>query len=160
MQREVITRSDIPDRPRAPRAPGAPSAPGPTPAETTAQPDDYKTALMKLIPGETIGVYTLLMALVAAATQTGAAADARILFLFLLFGVVFTPIYLNRVAGVTKVGSIALSTVAFVIYVYARGDWFQASGLYVPILGAALLIMGGALLPILAGVPARKTPAV
>ena len=151
MQREVITPRDLPLRaPRAPRPPGAEPEPEPEP-----QLDDYKTALMKLIPGEAIGVYTLLMALVAAATQSGGTTDASILLMFFAFGCVFTPIYLNRVSGVSKVSSLALSTLAFVIYVYARGDWFEAVGLYIPIVGAALLIMGGALLPILAGVPAR-----
>ena len=150
MQRDVITPQDAQrgPRPRAPRSEpasdaGARPPPPAAPPPPTTPADDYKTALLKLIPGETVGVYTALSALAVATVASGGQPDATILLVFLIFGIVFNPIYLNWVAGVSKPLNIALSTLAFVLYVYAQGDWFASAGLHSPLLGAGLLIMGG-----------------
>jgi hypothetical protein len=175
MPREVITRDEVRRRARTtrptgdevglPGGGGDAGGGGGTPpagaggAAALPAPDDFKSALMKLIPGETIGVYTALSALASAAVASGSQPDPLILGVFLAFGIVFNPIYLSFIAGVSKPVNLVLSTLAFLVYVYAQGDWFESVGLYVPVLGAGLIIMAGALFPILAGIR-PKAPAV
>ena len=103
-------------------------------------PDDYKTRLLKYIPAEVIALYLTLDGLLRpTAAHPIAATKMFIYWLVFAFGLVVTPLYLWRVQNVRKTAQLGISTVAFVVWVYALGGPFQVMSNYDPLYGSILL---------------------
>jgi len=158
MERNVVTQRDIKQRMPALAAPflAQASALGlqktqldveaavatPMPKE-----DDYKSRLLKYIPAEVVAVYLTLDGVVkAAASQLPLKATLWVVFCVLLIA---TPLYLWRVAHVTKKPQLAVSTVSFAVWVFTLGGPFAGLGWYQPAYGALLLPLYTFLIPIM-----------
>jgi hypothetical protein len=111
--------------------------------------DDYLTRLLKYIPAETVAIWTVLSGIVVGAGS--AIAIESIMWLIFIVIAILTPLYLWRVAKVTNGLQIAISTVAFVVWVFALGGPFALYTWYNPIYGAILLPIVTFAIPIVQG---------
>lgn len=103
--------------------------------------NNYKDRLVKLIPSEIVTAYILLQGLISS-NSVNTMLFTSIAFISLL---VLTPFYLKNVSGVTKVGQIIFTMVAFIIWVMASGGFhyiFPSTQLFDNnFLGSMLLII-------------------
>ena len=82
-------------------------------------PNDYKDRLVKLIPSEIVTAYITLQGLISGQTSNKTLFTS-IAFISLL---ILTPFYLKSVSGVSKIGQIIFTTLAFIIWVMASGGF-------------------------------------
>jgi len=155
MERTIITRRDLARRGRGPLPSGEPARADSGPVK----PDDYKQRLLKYIPTEVVALYLTLDVLVRSSGEKGAA----LFWCIFAFGVLATPLYLWRVGGVAKRSQLAISTVAFVVWILAIGGPFTHLGWYKPLYGGILLPMYTFLIPVFepakAAAAAPRSPA-
>jgi hypothetical protein len=102
---------------------------------TAGTTDEYVDRIIKLIPGEVVALYITLAGILAASSQ-----NSGILF-WLIFVICLagTPLYLKKISKVNNHVQIAVSTVAFIVWVFALGGPFATMAWYQPIYGALLL---------------------
>ena len=100
-----------------------------------AKADPYTTRLMKYVPSEVITAYVT----VEAAIKSAKATNLSLYWAVFLVLLVATPLYLWRVTKVTKGKQLAISTVAFAVWVFALGGPFARLDWYNPIYGAVVL---------------------
>jgi len=106
-------------------APGAPA-------------DDYSDKLLKLIPGEVIGVY-LSMVMILDGSKAG--AEGVLPWIVFAFGVLATYFYLRVTLKVTDVRQLLVTVGAFCVWAYSMGKPpFVEEGLYNPTHAGLLLI--------------------
>jgi hypothetical protein len=86
---------------------------------SSANVNDFKDRLVKLIPSEIVTAYITLQGLISS-QQENVRLYVSISFVSLL---ILTPIYLLKVSGVTKISQIIFTTIAFVIWVMAIGGF-------------------------------------
>lgn len=108
-------------------------------AQAAPPADDYSDKLLKLIPGEVIGVYLSMTAIL------GSSADEiheYVPWLVFLFGMVATYFYLRVTLKVTDLRQLLVTVGAFCVWAYAVGlpfqeqpDWYN--GTYAGLLLAA-----------------------
>lgn len=142
MNRTVVTKADV--QAAKALAPGARAADGPGPLV----PDPYLTRLLKYIPTEVVGAYLAIGAILRSAGPAFPLPHASTW----LFGVflVATPLYLFRVAHVTRPRQLVISTLAFAAWALAMpGPFENLAGQ--PALGAALVVLFVFGVPIVTG---------
>src|SRR5215216_2441829 len=129
MGRTIITAQDLADRGGRPTVSAAAAA---------RPPDDFLDRLIKYIPADVIAAYLTIDNILK-----GGLKDPQRLptYLWAVFAIllILTPLYLWRVAGVTKWEQIGLSAVAFAVWVFALGGPFTQLDVYDPILAAVIL---------------------
>ena len=81
------------------------------------RPDDYTDMLLKLIPAEVVAVWVTVSGIIASASNVPAWLPWVVATVML----VLTPLYLRRVAKITKLRQVVLSTIAFVIWIFSLG---------------------------------------
>lgn len=115
-------------------------------AAATGTSDDYKDRLLKYIPAEAIGLYLAIAGIVKSSDEDDLKTALAIVF---FVGLVFTPLYLLRVARVTSKVQLAVSTLAFAVWVFAIGDWFATMDWYGSAGAAIVLIVVTASIPLI-----------
>ena len=115
MGRQIVTRADVVRTRGAPAAAGASGAAGP-PATGSQERDGYTDRVVKYVPAGVVAVYLAVSALLAPRNEQWLEWT---IFGFLL---VMTPLYLARVAKVSRWQQLAISTVAFAVWVFAAND--------------------------------------
>jgi hypothetical protein len=111
--------------------------------------DDYFTQIIKYIPLEAVALYLTLYGIVAAAkTQI---PFETILWTIFILGLIATPIYLLRVTKVKDKVQLAISTVAFFIWVFALGGPFATYSWYNTVYGAILIVVYTFFVPLFRG---------
>jgi hypothetical protein len=107
-------------------------------AEPTPQvPDEYLSKVLKLIPAEVVSLYIALAGIIVVGGQeVNGEALFWIIFVVCLIG---TPLYLMKIAKVGDFLQLGISTIAFVVWVFALGGPFATVSWYQPIYGALLL---------------------
>jgi len=116
----------------------APEAPA---IEITAKkrPDDYTDRLLKFIPVEVVSVYIFVYGLITS-SQVSQYLKIQLLWIVFIVMVIGTGIYLLKVQNVYKKTQIAVSTMSFIIWVFATGGGpFAYMSWYQPIYGQVLL---------------------
>ncbi len=135
--RSVLTPKNI-DRARA-RLPEA--------ERDKVKPDDYLAKLIKYIPSEVVALYITLYS-IASASKKEIPFEFIVWFIFIL-GIIGTILYLRRVAKVIDWSQIFISTIAFVVWVFALGGPFSLLSWYHPVYGALLLPIYTFFIPII-----------
>ena len=115
------------------------------------KPDDYKDRLLKYIPAEVVALYLTLDGIIKAATGQLSPREmvwaGWIIFAALL---VLTPVYLLKMAGVTKKLQLFVSTLAFAVWIFALPDGiFKSLSWYRPVFGALVLPLYTFLVPMI-----------
>ena len=121
--------------------------PAPPPDEAT-QGDDFLTQLIKFIPVEILGFYTLVASIVIANTEGDAVRGWWLLGLF-AGSVALAPLYMWRVGKVVRVGQNLAAAVAMAVYVFAVGGWFTTLDWYQPWYGAIAVALAVVLLAVI-----------
>ncbi|HJZ40548.1 MAG TPA: hypothetical protein VJ203_09300 [Bacteroidales bacterium] len=132
MPREIITRLDM--------LRFHESGPTPSGASVAAIPygeDHYSDRLLKYIPAEAVVCYLFVLGIMGKLTDQ---AEIKI-FQWSVFVVfcMLTALYLWRVLKVRKIMQLAISVIAFVVWVFALGGPFALLTWYNPVYGEILL---------------------
>ena len=111
-------------------------------------PDNYISRLFKYIPSEIVAIYLSIDTIFKSTniTQCILHTLSWIVFLVLL---ILTPFYLWRVTKVTKTTQLVISTLSFVVWVFALSGPFAFLSWYQPVYGSVLLILFTFLIPII-----------
>jgi hypothetical protein len=94
----------------------------------TATKDEYWDRLIKYIPAEVVAVYLALDAI----AKENANAPEWIHWAIFVFGILGTILYLNRREKVSKPVQLAISAIAFMVWVFALGGPFTLLPWYEP----------------------------
>jgi len=128
--REIVTEKKL--REMQPKMRAADVA-GPTPQV----PDEYLSKVLKLIPAEVVSLYIALAGIIVVGGQ---AVNGEALFWFIfVVCLIGTPLYLMKITKVGDLLQLGISTIAFVVWVFALGGPFATVSWYQPIYGALLL---------------------
>lgn len=111
-------------------------------------PDGYKERLLKYIPAESVALYLTLDGICRSSWADEGDKLWKGLLFSLVLVLILTPLYLRRVGRVEKRGQIALSTLAFVVWVAAVGGWFATLTWWEPAFGSIALVVATAVLPL------------
>ena len=151
MDRNIITEADVV------------SFDGMRGADATESADDRFQKLLKFIPSESIGLYVGLDGVLRSAVHDTPSVRLWLSFV-LIVCIFFTWLYLRRFWHVKRVSQVAVSTVAFVAYVFAIGGVFREFDFYQPWQSTVVLVIITAFLvfftppgPARAGVPFKGT---
>src|ERR1035437_1125281 len=117
MSRQIISKEFV----RLEREAARPADAGIGSRETTA--DDYTSKVVKLIPTEGVALYLFLSGVIGAATPVESRRGPILTFVFVALLFLTVP-YLKRVAGVRSRSQLAISTAAFVVWVFSLGGPF------------------------------------
>ncbi len=98
--------------------------------------DDYFNRLLKYIPAEIVGLYLTLDNIINIQKEGSHAWMSWFIFAVCL---ILIPLYLNRVLNVKKKIQILISSLSFVVWVYALGGPFATCGLFNNLFAALLL---------------------
>lgn len=115
------------------------------------QPDDFKTKLVKCIPAEIVAAFVTVDGIIRTAAQP-LTIIYWIIFIILL---ILTPLYTLRVT--TEPGKppakiqTLVSTISFIVWVFALGGPFGYLSWYKPLYGALLLPIYTVAIPIIVG---------
>ncbi|HUI90612.1 MAG TPA: hypothetical protein VLX68_00055 [Chitinivibrionales bacterium] len=102
----------------------------------------YVDKLVKLIPTEILGAYTVIAGVVPA-DQVKVVLTASAAALLML-----VPLYLWKISGVKNVAQLVVSAFSFVIWTYTLGGPFEAWGIYQGYIGSILLVLFTLIVPI------------
>jgi len=119
------------------------------PREINLEADDYNKKLLKLIPSEIIAAYI---------TVAGLIPDRNNIWLWgitIVLLVLVTP-YLRSFQGVKKPLHYAVSSISFIVWVFAIGGPFAATGWYESWMGSVALILWTLVPPLFFGKPVRR----
>jgi len=109
------------------------SAPPPTP-------DDYTDRLLKYIPAESVALYLTLQGIILSGAGEAPNLNTWLWFI-LVIGLISTVLYQWRVLKIGKVVQLAVSTVAFGVWVFALGGAFASLSWYEPFIGSLTLVI-------------------
>ncbi len=133
MARQVISQKEVLEMQSLDRDSGAqPSTP------PAVEADAYVDRLLKYIPAEIVAVFILVKGLILKLQTTSESFEPIYWGVFLLF-VILTPLYLWRLQKVSKATQLIISSIAFVVWVFALGGPFTTLGWYNPLYGEILL---------------------
>jgi hypothetical protein len=99
----------------------------------------YLDRLMKLIPGEAMGLYLVGSGLIPSSDKNVLALWALVCLVAVIVVRVFGTADLREGLTVDWV-HVVLSSIAFIIWVYTSGGPFEAFGLHVPYVGSLLVL--------------------
>lgn len=100
--------------------------------------DDLVSKLLKFVPIPVLGLYLMAVGVVGSATE-GSEQENWLLGLLVLFTLA-TLAFVKRVLHVQRGSQLLVSGVAFLVYVFAIGDWFATRSWYDPFQGTLALI--------------------
>lgn len=109
---------------------------------------EYLERLLKMIPGEVVGLYMIGSGFIPEGQDVGIAVWAAIC----LVAVVVVRIYGTRDPANDKPSQpvpVAISCVAFVIWVYWLGGPFEGLGVHVPWIGSLAVLVWSFIIPII-----------
>lgn len=98
--------------------------------------DDIKDRIIKYIPGEVVAMYIFLTGI---ANQLPSETKPLILWIILIVLTLGTWLYLERIEKVKKTDQLIITTISFVVWVFALGGPFVYLDWYFPAYGQLLL---------------------
>lgn len=121
-------------------------------AAPAAQPDDYLDRVAKYIPGETVALWAAVGGVISTAPPE---SQPILLWISLAAGAILTAVYIwtrtKQQGSSVQMTQTVVSTIAFVVWVFAVGGPFAAFDWYHPTFGSFALIIysfaAGAVIP-------------
>ena len=116
----------------------------------TGKIDDYFSKLIKYIPTEVVGGWIAITGLIKSADGI---PTNTILWILLVIFTVMTAVYIFQQTSEPKkppaVKQTIISTIAFIVWVFALGEPFNSLSFYKPVYGSTLLILYNLLIPLI-----------
>ncbi len=138
MNRNIVSQADV-----AALAGREVAAPGGGTAQLNA--DDYLTRLAKYVPVEVISAYLVIQGLIETAYKAGTPARAYALGALLVLTAIASWFFCARVLKVLRKSQLAMTVLAFVIWVLAIGGWFATTSWWQAWFGTAAVVLFGVL---------------
>lgn len=99
--------------------------------------DDYPIRIIKLIPAEVLTLYIALTGIIVVGRDS---VNYEVLYwIIFIICLVGTPLYLKEITNVNDNLQIGISTLSFIVWVFAIGGPFTTLTYYQPVYGALLL---------------------
>lgn len=114
-------------------------------------PNDFKDRLIKLIPAEIIAAYITISGLIIGFAKNKPNADhSTLLWIVILILMIFTPVYLMKILGVSKKVQILFSTIGFLIWAFATASPYTKDilGFSFELIASLILILYTLLIPL------------
>ncbi|QOG01178.1 hypothetical protein [Flavobacterium sp. MDT1-60] len=114
-------------------------------------PNDFKDRLIKLIPAEIIAAYVTISGLIIGFAKNNPNADkSYLLWIVILVLMIFTPVYLMKILGVSKKVQILFSTIGFLIWAFATASPYTKDilGFSFELIASLILILYTLLIPL------------
>jgi hypothetical protein len=113
------------------------------------QADGYLEKIVKLVPAEIIGAYLVLEGIL----KSGLSGDPQGLYwglaaIFLL-GAIGAMTFARRILEVQRLSQLAVTGIAFCVWVFATGGWFAFVEWYAPWMGSVSVVLFAMLVRIL-----------
>ena len=116
----------------------------------TGKIDDYFSKLLKYIPTEIVGGWIAITGLIKSAAGI---PTNTILWILLIVFTVMTAAYILQQTSEPKkpraVKQTTISTIAFIVWVFALGEPFSSLSFYRPVYGSILLILYNLTIPLI-----------
>ncbi|MBX9258542.1 hypothetical protein H1Q63_32275 [Desmonostoc muscorum CCALA 125] len=116
----------------------------------TGKIDDYFSKLLKYIPTEIVGGWIAITGLIKSAT--GVPTNIILWILLVIFTVITAAYILQQTSEPKKppaVKQTIISTIAFIVWVFALGEPFSSLSFYSPVYGSSLLILCSLIIPLI-----------
>lgn len=113
--------------------------------------DNYLARVAKYVPSEILAAYITALGIINTVAEPG--LKWWLYLAFLVLCLVFTPIYFNQMAnqGQPKAAQMVVSTLAFLVWAYSLGGFFEVVGIYHSVVASLVLIaftlVSGAIVP-------------
>lgn len=107
--------------------------------------DGYLSRLLKYVPVEIIGSYLIISGLLESAYAPATTARRVSLGIFFLLGVVVSYAYAKRVLHVLRPAQLAMTSLAFAVWVFATGGVFATLAWWHPWMGTIAVVIFGVL---------------
>lgn len=130
--RNILTKKDIEELARIRTTADPSDVPVPTM-------DDYFDRLLKYVPVEIMGLYLVIEGLLKS-MYDGPTINYYLLGL-LIVGAFFTFWYVKRYLKVVRVFQVLMSVLAFLIWVFSMGGWFETQGFWQAGWGAIAVVI-------------------
>jgi hypothetical protein len=121
-------------------------------------PDGYLGKLIKYIPVEIIGSYLIISGLLESAYASATTARRVSLGLFFILGILVSYAYAKRVLHVVRASQLAMTSLAFAVWVFAAGGVFATLAWWHPWMGTIAVVMFGVLVRIVGLGPLPEEP--
>ena len=105
--------------------------------------NEYLTKILKLIPTEIIATYLFLQGIIP---ESAKRIELTIVSVILLIA---TPLYLGKFQNVTSIKQLIISTLSFVVWLFALGHSFQAWVSYPDYYGSVVLALWTLFVPLI-----------
>ncbi len=119
-------------------------------SKTSTKIDGYVDKLVKYIPTEIVGAWIAITGLIKSSSDIPATVLLWGLFIFF---VVLTVLYIFKQTSEPRkspaITQIAISTGAFIVWVFALGEPFSSLSFYRPVYGSILLIVYNLVIPLI-----------
>ncbi|MEH2334376.1 hypothetical protein [Nostoc sp.] len=112
--------------------------------------DDYFSKLLKYIPTEIVGGWIAITGLIKSAT--GIPTNTILWVLLIIFTVITAAYILQQTSERQKppaVKQTIISSIAFLVWVFALGEPFSSLSFYSPVYGSILLIICSLIIPLI-----------
>lgn len=107
----------------------------------------FQDKIVKLIPTEIVGAYLVILGIIGPTDEVNKVNEYSLTAAFFIL-LLFTPIYLWRVSGVTNGIQLAVSTASFAVWVYTLVYPFKFWSWHYSTVGAVILILWSLITPI------------
>lgn len=134
MNRNIVTEDDIPGfrlEADTGRRPGARS------------PDDYWARLVKYVPVEIIGAYLVVLGVLDTAYPDSGTPRRIALATLAVLSLVASWLFAQRVLNVVRQAQLAMTAVAFAVWVFATGGYFSTTAWWEPWMGTIAVVAFG-----------------
>ncbi len=118
--------------------------------------DNYFSQVLKYIPTEIIMAYVSVEGILRSAYKGKAGSLEDLSLVIAIALTVLTPLWLWRVMGVKSFAQLFLSSLSFILWLFAMGGPFKYLDWYEPALGSIALLFFTLLAPIITGRLARN----
>jgi len=112
--------------------------------------DDYFSKLLKYIPTEIVGAWVAITGLIKGAN--GIPTNTILWILLIVFTVMSAAYILQQTSEPKKppaVKQTTISSIAFIVWVFALGEPFNSLSFYSPVYGSILLILYNLIIPLI-----------
>jgi hypothetical protein len=112
-------------------------------AATLPRPDDYMDRLLKYLPAEVGGAYLIIAGLIGSGLAERPRVLQVLLAVLLVLGIAASWLFASRTLHVRRTQQLAMTALAFVVWVSATGGWFATLSWWEAWMGTIFVVVFG-----------------